>query len=179
MITAPPSTCTWRNGCFLPYVSHHVDSCPSCIQTEAVLPHRGKRRCNVWKFQFVCTTPTLPYLILLQWTFKLFNSSPSVRILCKCKWTEQYLAMLGPAGGHTRLQSFASVVGSVRACTGMEGAASSKFGHANVNDRLKRLKDTILIHLLLTLFLLMHSMHCPTPCKCITYSFSCVLFTVD
>ena len=28
---------------------------------------------------------------------------------------------------------FASVVGSVRACTGMEGAASSKFGLAKVN----------------------------------------------
>ena len=58
---------------------------------------------------------------------------------------------------------FASVVGSVRVCTVMEGAASSKFGRANVNDRLKIL-DTILIYLFLTLFLPMHSMHCSTPC---------------
>ena len=62
---------------------------------------------------------------------------------------------LGPAG-------FASVVGLVRAC--MEGAASSKFGRANINDRLKILKDTILLYLFLTSFLPMHSMHCPTPC---------------
>ena len=74
--------------------------------------------------------------------------------------------MLEPAGGHTRLHCFASVVGSVRPCTGTEGATSSKFGCANVNDRLKRLKDTILIYLFLTSFLPMHSMHCPTPCAC-------------
>ena len=49
---------------------------------------------------------------------------------------------------------FASVVGSVRACTGTEGVASSKFGLAKANDRLKgRLKDTILIYLVLTSFL--------------------------
>ena len=33
---------------------------------------------------------------------------------------------------------FASVVGSVRACTGMEVAASSKFGFAKVNGQTKK-----------------------------------------
>ena len=60
---------------------------------------------------------------------------------------------------------FASVVGSVRSCTGMEGAVSSTYECANVNDRLKILKDTILIHLLSS-FLSMHYMHCLTPCTC-------------
>ena len=52
---------------------------------------------------------------------------------------------------------------SIRAGTGTEGAASSKFRRANINDRLKIL-DTILIYLFLTSFLPMHSMHCPAPC---------------
>ena len=55
---------------------------------------------------FILFAQPLLYLILLQWTFKLFNSSLSVRILCACEWTARCLVVLGPAGGHTRLQSF-------------------------------------------------------------------------
>ena len=89
---------------------------PALAVFKQKLSHTGERQCNVRKVHFVHTAP-------------------------------QCLVVLGPPGGHTRLQCnhFASVVGSVRVCTGMEGAASSKFGCANVNDRLKTL-DTILIY---------------------------------
>ena len=103
---------------------------------------------------FILFTQLLLYLILLQWTFKLINSSMSVRILCVCEYTVQCLVVLGPAGGHY-LSGWA-----------LARKVSSKFGRANVNDRLKILKDTILIYLFLTSFLPMHSIHCPTPCTC-------------
>ena len=69
---------------------------------------------------------------------------------------------------------FASVVGSVRVCTGTEGAASSKFGHANVNDRLKNsghhsdlpVLDFVPAHAFHALPYTMHM-------SCITYSSSC------
>ena len=67
----------------LTYISHHSDSYASCVQTEAVLPHTGERQCNAWNFNLFIQP--LLYLILLQWTFKLFNSSLSVRILCSCE----------------------------------------------------------------------------------------------
>ena len=60
-LTAPPSAYMRRNSRFLLYINHHVDSCASCIQTEAVLSYTGERRCNVWKLHFVRTTLTLPY----------------------------------------------------------------------------------------------------------------------
>ena len=104
---------------------------------------------------FLFAQPLL-YLILLQWTFKLFNSRLSVRIATVCVCWDLLVGIQG-------CNRFASVVGSVRECTGTEGAASSKFGRANVNDRIRSL-DTILIYLFLTSFLPMHSMHCPTPC---------------
>ena len=44
--------------CAMCYTAHHVDSCASCVQTEAVLLHTGERQCNVWKVPFVHTTPT-------------------------------------------------------------------------------------------------------------------------
>ena len=95
-----------RNNCFLPYISHHDDSCASYVQTEAVLPHTGERQCNVWKLHFVHTTSTLPYPPPLD--LQALNSSLSVRILCASEWTAQCLVVLqlGTAGGHTRLQSF-------------------------------------------------------------------------
>ena len=58
---------------------------------------------------------------------------------------------------------FASVVGSVRACTGREGAASSNFRCANVNSTERHHSD-LASYLFLTSFLPIHSMHCPTPC---------------
>ena len=108
---------------------------------------------------FILFTQPLLYLILLQWTFKLFNSSLSVHVNELCSALSCWDLLVGIQA----CNRFASVVVSVRACTGTEGAASSKFGHANVNDRLNIL-DTILIYLFLTSFLPMHSMHCPTPC---------------
>ena len=119
--------------------------------------------------------PTAPYPPT--WTFTLFNSCLSVCIPCACV-NKLHSALLcwDLLVGIQGCNHFASVVGSVlrlKACTGTEGAASSKYRIAKVNYRLKRLKDTILIYLFLTLFLPMHSMHCLKPCTYITYSSSC------
>ena len=78
----------------------------------------------------------LLYLILLPWTFALFNSSLSVHILNACVIKmRSALTCWDLLVGIQGCNHFASVVGSFRVCTGMEGVASSKFGFAKVNDR--------------------------------------------
>ena len=102
------------------------------------------------------------------------NSSLSV---CKlCEWAAQSLScyswdlLVGIQVAIVLLQLLAQ---SGYAAAQKVHAASSKFGRAKVNDRLKWLKDTTLIYLFLTSLLPMHSMHCPTPCTHITYSSCC------
>ena len=157
-----------RNSCFLPYISHHVDSCASYVQTEAVLPHTGERRCNVWKLHFACTTPTLPYPPPMD--LQALNSSLSV---CKlCEWAAQSLSCYSwdlLVGIHVAIVLLQLLAQSGHAVAQKVQLAAS----SNVPRSMTRLKDTILIYLFLTSFLPVHSMHCTTPCTHITYSSCC------
>ena len=98
---------------------------------------------------FIFFTQPLLHLILLHWTFKLCNRSLSVATHTMLVWMNCAVpVMLG---------------------------RSSKFRCTNVNNRLKRLNDIILICLFLTSFLPMHSIALPYTMhmSCITYSSSC------
>ena len=104
-----------------------VDSCASCVQTEVVLP-------NSYILYFILSSSN-----------GYSSSSIAVCLYAHCvRVNELHSALscwdlLVGIQGCNRL---ASVVGSGRACTGTEGAASSKFRRVNINDRLKIL-DTI------------------------------------
>ena len=126
-------------------ISFHIDPCTSCVQNRSCSTAYGQKAVQCLETSFLFGHPLL-YLILLPWTFTLFNSHLSVWLPCACV-NKLHHALLVDIQGCNHL---ASVVGSVRACTGTEDAASSKFGLAKVNDGLKRLKDTILIYLFLT-----------------------------
>ena len=119
------------------YTAHHVDSCASCVQTKLFYNIQAKGSAMFEKFILLTQPLLLLYLILLQCTFKLFNSSQSVRVNELSSALSCWDLLVGIQG----CNHFASVVGSVRVCTGVEGAASSKFECANVNDRLKVLAN--------------------------------------
>ena len=140
-----------------------VDSCISCVQTEVVLSYSYRRKVVQCLETSFCSQN-------LYFTLSSSNGySSSLIAVCLyayCVHVNELRRALSCWDLLVSIQGWnrlASVVGSVRACTGTEGAASSKFRRVNIIDRLKIL-DTILIYLFLTSFLPMHSMHCPTPC---------------
>ena len=155
------------------YLSH-VDSCASCVHTEAVLPHTGERRCNVWKLHFVRTTPTLTTLSSSDGPLSSLIAACLYGYCARVNKLHSALLCWDLLVGIQGCNRFASVIGSVRARTGTEGAASSKFRRANINDRLKIL-DTILIYLFFD-FVPAHAFHalpCTMHTSCITYSSFC------
>ena len=102
---------------------------------------------------FILFAQPLLYLILLQWTFKLLTAACLYAYCGRMNELPSALSCWDLLVSIQGCNRFALV----RACTGMEGAASSKFGHAKANDKLNRLKDTILtplyVKIILTLWL--------------------------